>query len=71
MMKVVEEYPGMFLRIVLESDQDQTRYYAAYQDACYSGMSIQQTSSEPQPDGSRIVGIWLDERLVEPLRISI
>ncbi|MCV9963879.1 hypothetical protein OIU34_18545 [Pararhizobium sp. BT-229] len=70
-MNVVEEFSGVFLRLSLETREEQQRYREAYQDACYSGMQVQQTAADPQPDGSQLVGIWLDERLVEPLRASI
>lgn len=70
-MNVVEEFSGVFLRLSLETREEQQRYREAYQDACYSGMQVQQTVSDPQPDGSQQVGVWLDERLVEPLRASI
>jgi hypothetical protein len=70
-MNIVEEFSGVFLRLSLETKEEQQRYREAYQDACYSGMQVQQTFSDPQPDGSHLVGVWLDERLVEPLRASI
>lgn len=70
-MNVVEEINGVFLRLSLETKEEQQRYREAYQDACHSGMQVQQTVNDPQPDGSHLVGIWLDDRLVEPLRASV
>ncbi|MCS4089958.1 hypothetical protein [Rhizobium sp. BK176] len=70
-MNVVDEIPGVFLRLSLQTDEEQQRYCDAYQDACYSGMQVQQTSREPQRDGTYLVGLWLDHRLVEPLQASI
>lgn len=70
-MNVVEEFTGLFLRLSLETKEEQQRYREAYQDACYSGMQVQQTVNDLQTDGSHIVGIWLDERLVEPFRTAI
>lgn len=70
-MNVVEEFAGVFLRLSLETKEEQQRYREAYQDACYSGMQAQQTVNDPQPDGSHHVGIWLDDRLVEPFQASV
>lgn len=70
-MKVMEESPGVFLRLVLENKQEYSRYVEAYQHACYSGLKVQQTVSDLQSDGSYLVGIWVDERLVGLLRASI
>lgn len=70
-MNVVEEFTGLFLRLSLETKEEHQRYREAYQDACYSGLQVQQTVNDPQHDGSHLVGIWLDERLVEPFRAAI
>lgn len=69
--RLTRQIPGVFLRLSLQTAEEQQRYRDAYQEACYSGMQVQQTFSEPQADGSQLVGLWLDCRLVEPLQASI
>jgi hypothetical protein len=70
-MKTIQEIRGVFLRLTLETAQEQLNYRVAYQDACYSGYQIQQTTKDWLNDGSEIVSLWIDERLVEPLKESI
>jgi hypothetical protein len=70
-MNVIDEVKGVFLRLSLHTEEEQQRYWNAYQDACYSGMHVQRTSFEPQRDGTYLVGVWLDCKLVEPLKASI
>jgi hypothetical protein len=70
-MNVIEQTSGVFLRLLLETKEEQQRYLKFYQDACYSGLQVQQTVSDQQPNGSYLLGIWLNDQLVEPLLKSL